>query len=326
MMYRIFLRRTLLGMALFMSAAIASAQAFPSKPIRILVGFAPGGGADLIARLYADQLSKTLGTPVIVENKPGAYERLAYQALAAAPADGYTLLLTSQGSLMMPGIRPDWPYNIRNLTHVAKVGEAEAVFVVKKGFPAKTLPEFIAYAKKNPGKLNYGSAGMGAGNHLLTEYLMSVTGISMTHVPFKGDGDVIRELAAGNIDFGITVFPVGAPFVADGRVQGLIVTGTRRMPFLPNVPSLAEDGIEDSLKTYGMYSIFPVLGPPGMPPEVTRVLNEAFTKISRMPEVVHRLEGAQLRAASATPEELTRYITREVTRWSELGKKLDIKF
>ena len=326
MMHHVSLKRLLVGLAACLVAMLAQAQSFTGKPIRILVGYAPGGGADLIARVYGEKLQELLGTSVIVENKTGAFEQLASQPVMLAAPDGHTLWLGTAGALTMgPGVRTNLPYDVlKSFTHVAKIGQVEAAFMIKKDIPANTLVEFIAYAKQNPGKLNYASAGVGSGNHLLTEYLMGMTNITMTHIPYKGDADVIRELAGGGVDFGIPTVATGAPFALDGRVKAIAVTGSQRARPLPNVPSLVEDGGVEGLKSYGTYSIYALLGPAGMPPAVTNALSDALKKISAMPDVIQKLETANVMAAYASPTELKQYIEREVTKWKEVGKKVKI--
>ena len=321
------IKKLAVGVALTCVTALASAQGFAGKPIRILVGYTPGGGADVIARIYAEKLQIVLGTPVIVENKPGAFEQLAAQPVVNAPPDGHTLWLGTAGALTMgPGVRANMPYDIlKSFTHVAKVGEVEAVFTVRKDIPASNLPEFIAYVRKNPGKLNYASAGVGAGNHLLTEYFMQKASLSMMHVPYKGDADVIRELAGGTVDFGIVTVATATPFIQDGRVKALAVTGSQRAKALPNVPSLAEQGVVDALKNYGTYSIYALLAPANVPQPVTTALNEALARISAMPDVVQKLEAANLRAATSSPADLRQYIDQEVTKWREVGKKVKLE-
>lgn len=319
--------RLALAAAAVAVATLAQAQNFTVKPIRILVGYAPGGGADLIARIYGEKLQELLKTTVIVENKPGAFEQFAAQPVVAAPPDGHTLWLGTSGALTMgPGVRPTIPYDIlKSFTHVGKVGDVEAVFTIRKDIPANTFPEFIAYAKQNPGKLNYASAGVGSGNHLLTEYIMGLLHISMTHIPYRGDADVVREIAGGSADFGIPTVATGSPFVKDGRIKALVVTGSQRAKALPNVPSLVEDGAVDPLKNYGTYAIYALLGPAGMPPAVTNALNEALVKISTMPDVVQRLEAANVRASATSPGDLKQYIEQEVAKWKEVGKRVKIE-
>lgn len=321
------LARIAAGATAIVLATAAQGQAFAGKPVRILVGYAPGGGADLIARVYGEKLQEILGTPVVVENKPGAFEFLAAQPVMNAAPDGHTLWLGTAGALTMgPGVRQSIAYDVmKNFTHVGKLGQVEAVVTIRKDIPASTWAEFVSYAKQNPGKLNYASAGVGSGNHLLTEYLMNAADISMTHIPYKGDADVVRELAGGTADFGIPTVATGSPFIRDGRVKALVVTGTQRAKALPNVPSLAEDGGIPALKSYGTYSIYALLGPAGMPPATTSTLSEALKKISQMPDVVQKLEAANLTAAWASPTELRSYIEGEVAKWKEVGKKVKVE-
>jgi tripartite-type tricarboxylate transporter receptor subunit TctC len=314
------------GAAACLFAMLAHAQSFAGKPIRILVGYAPGGGADLISRVYGEKLQELLGTSVVVENKPGAFELFAAQPVMTSAPDGHTLWLGTTGALTMgPGVRTNVPYDVlKSFTHIGKIGEVEAVFVIKKDIPANTWAEFVAYAKQNPGKLNYASAGVGSGNHLLTEYLMGLTNITMAHIPYRGDADVVREVAGGGADFGIPTVATGSPFVKDGRVKALVVTGMQRAKALPNVPSLAEDGGVDALKSYGTYAIYALLAPAGTPPAVTNALSEALKKISAMPDVIQKLETANVRASWSSPSDLKQYLEKEVAKWKEVGKKVKV--
>lgn len=319
-------RRLLLGAGACLLASVAHAQDFSQKPVRIIVGFAAGGLSDLIARVYAEKLQTILGTPVIVENKPGAFEQLAFQTIISAPPDGHTLGLGHVGSLvMMPAVRKDLPYDVRtSFTMIGKLGEVYAAFSVRKDLPVNTFPEFVEYAKRNPGKLNYGSAGMGAGSHMLTEYVQQLTGISMTHIPFKGDADVARELTAGTIDFGILTVGTATPFVRNGNIKALVVTGAQRQKSLPSVPSVAEDGVVEPLKNYGVYGFYALMGPAGMQPAIVKTLNEAVAKVAAMPDVVQRLEASSLSVATATPAEFMQYVDKETAKWREAGKNIKL--
>ncbi len=307
-------------------ALSVGAESFAGKPVKIIVGYSPGGGADLIARTYADKLQAILDTPVIVENKAGAFEQIAAQTVLASAPDGHTLWLGTTGALTMgPGVRTTVPYDvIKNFTPVGKIGEVDAVFTINNSIPANSMAEFVAYAKQNPNKLYYASAGVGSGNHLLTEYIMNLTGITMLHVPYKGDVDVVREVATGRAQFGIPTIATGAPWVQEGKLKALAVTGAERAKALPNVPSLAEDGGIEPLKAYGVYAIYALLGPVGMPPATTKTLNDAITKVSLMPDVRQKLEAANLRASASTSDELRQYLEREIARWKEVGKKVKI--
>ena len=308
-------------MPLVMTSALA--QEYPSRPIRLVVGYGAGGTADGTARVYAERLTGILKVPVIVENKPGAYEQLAAQAVLSAPADGYTLWWGTTGALTMgPGIRSNIPYDVvKNFVQIGKIAEVEAVLAVKKDSPINSLSELINYAKANPRKLFYTSAGIGSGNHLLTEYIMDKTGIKMDHVPYKSDADVARELTAGSVDFGIPVAGVAVPFVKDGKFKAIAVTGTQRLKALPNVPTMGEQ--VPSLNI-GVYAIYGLLAPAGTPPAVAAKLSEAFNKVAEMPEVVARLEGMSVKPATSSPNEFRQYLESEGRRWRELGKALNI--
>ncbi|RZL88933.1 MAG: tripartite tricarboxylate transporter substrate binding protein [Variovorax sp.] len=292
----------------------------------MLVGFGPGGGTDNIARLYAVKLQEILNTPVIVENKPGASEVLAAQPVMAAAPDGYTLWLGTGSALAQgPGVRKDLPYDpLKNFTPVALVADGEAVLSVRPGVPAHSLGELIAYAKANPGKLNYGSAGVGAGNHLLAEYISLMTGISMVHVPYKSDVEVTRDAVAGNVDFALTTVAITRPFVTEGKLRALAVTGNQRLKTLPDVPSVAESGVPE-LRSMGSYTFFGLMGPTGLPPAVVQRLSDAINQIAAMPDVGQRMrEGFMFEPTSSTPAGSRQYIERELTKWRELGKNLKV--
>ena len=301
----------------------ALAQEYPNRPIKLVVGYGAGGTADVTARIYAEKLQAILKQPVIVDNKPGAYEQIAAQAVLSSPPDGYTLWWGTTGALTMgPGIRPSTPYDvINNFTQIGKIAEVEAILAVKKDSPINSLPDLIKYAKANPGKLFYGSAGVGSGNHLLTEYVMNQTGIKMEHVPFKSDADVARELAAGQVDFGIPVAGVAIPFAKDGKFKAIAVTGTQRLKVLPNVPTMGE---EVATLNLGVYAIYGLLAPVGTPPAVVRTLSDAFNKVAEMPDVVSRLEPMSVKPAASNPTDFRQYLDSEGKRWRDLGKTLNI--
>lgn len=307
-------------------AAAAGAQQFPSRPIRILIGFGPGGGTDNISRLYAQKLQEILNTPVIVENRPGASELLAAQPVVAAVPDGHTLWLGTGSALAQgPGVRKDLPYDpLKNFSHVALVAEGEAVLTVRPSVPVRTLPELLAYAKANPGKLNYGSAGVGAGNHLLGEYVQMMTGISAVHVPYKSDLEVVRDAVAGNVDFAFTTLSLTLPFIQDGRLRPIAVTGSERLKSLPEVPSVAETGVPE-LKAMGSYTFFGLVGPAGMPPAVVQRLNEAINRIAVMPDVSQRMREQFLwQPTTSTPVSFRQHMEKELAKWRELGKNLKV--
>jgi len=306
-------------------AMAAQAQQYPSRPIRILVGFGAGGATDTVARMYAAKLQELLNVSVVVENRTGAQELLALQPMAAAAPDGYTLaLLTSSALAQAPAVRTDIPYDpLKDLTPIARVAEAEAILAVRNTLPVASLSEFIQYAQARPGQLNYGTAGVGAGNHLLTEYMQMLTGIEMVHVPYKSDADVVREIAAGTIDFGIPVTVIAVPFALDGKIKAIAVTGSERLKALPTLASVGEGAVRE-LKNLGVYAFYGLVGPAGLPEEIVQTLNAAFTQIAQMPDVAQRFEMLNLRPGFGTAAAFRDGMARELQRWREVGKNLTI--
>lgn len=315
----------LVAMLSMCSISFAQAQGYPSRPIRILVGFGAGGGTDTVARLYAQKLSMVLNSPVVVENKPGAMQLLAAQPLLAAAPDGHTLwLATSSALIQTPGVRDDLPYDpLKSLTYIAQLAEVDGVFVVRQGLPIGSMRELISYAKANPGKLNYGSAGVGSGNHLLTEYIRLLTGTAMVHIPYKNDADVARELMAGTIDFAVVGSGSVMQFVEDGKLKPIGVAGVRRTKALPNVPTAAESGV-DELKSLGAYVTYGLVGPAGMPASVVQTLNEALNRVARMPDVAQQFERLHFQPRTGTAADFRSETERELAIWRKVGKNLKL--
>jgi tripartite-type tricarboxylate transporter receptor subunit TctC len=227
---------------------------------------------------------------------------------------------------MGPGVRTDIPYDvIKSFSHVGKIGEVNAVIAVKNDLPVSSLAELVNYAKANPGKLFYGSAGVGSGSHLLAEYIASEAGIKMSHVPYKGDIDVVRELTTGTVDFGIITVTQALPYINDRKFKAIAVTGVQRATPLPNVPTIGEAGIEP-LKTMGVYSIYALLGPSGMPPATTQAFNDALRKVAVMPDVTQRFDAIFVKPNISSPAELRAYLESEHAKWRALAGKLNIQF
>lgn len=315
-----------LGCAAFAPAENAHAQPFPSRPIKILIGYGAGGTTDTLSRFYALKLQEILNTPVIIDNKPGASELLAAQPVMNAPPDGYTLWMGTGGGLAQnPGVRKDLPYDIlKNFTPVALIAEAEAVMLVKPEVPVNTLAELIAYGKANPGKLNYGSGGIGSGNHLWMEYLISITGARFTHIPYKSEAEITRDMMAGNVDLSMLTAQIAAPLIKEGKLKPIAVTGSQRLKSMPNVPSFAEAGVPE-IKSTDSYTFFALMGPAGMPAPVVQKLNEVFNKVSAQPEVDQRVrETMQLRPKAVTADQYRQVLEREVGKWRELSKTVKI--
>lgn len=307
-------------------ASSATAQQFPSRPIRLVLGYGAGGGTDNLARLYARHLQEAFGVPVVVDNRPGASEILAVTAVRSARPDGYTVWMATGGALSLgPAVRTDLPYEpLQDFTHIALLAEADAVLVVRPNIPVRSLGELISHAKANPGKLNYGSGGVGSGNHLQTEYLMSATGISMTHIPYRSDAELMQAILAGNVDVGMVIAQFVVSYISDNALRPLAVTGSQRMSPLPDVPTIAEVGGPE-LSGMGSYTFFGVLGPTGMPPALVQSLNDAINKVAVVPEVDRTMRERLLyRPVVASPSDFRRYLERELMKWRELGQKVRI--
>ena len=303
----------------------AAAQPLSDKPIRLMVGYSPGGGMDSLARLYAAKLPELLKVPVIVENRPGASEILAAQPVMRAPPDGHTLWIGSGGALVQgPGVRTDLPYDpIKDFTPIALIADGEAVFLVKKDSPLNSMGDLIAYARANPGKLAYGSAGMGSGSHLTAEYILALTGASALHVPYKGEADSVRDNIAGNLDVSMAMVATAVPLIKDGKLKPLGVTGTRRINALPALSTIAESGVPE-LKDVGSYTFYALMGPAGMAPDLVKQLNDAFNKVAQMPEVAQRLRDVSLRPGSGSPEAFRKQLQEDLAKWQKLRGKVKV--
>ena len=315
--------------ALGMTAALSfpsAAQQFPSKAIRILVAFGPGGTTDSVARLYGQKMSELLKTPVIVENRPGGNQLTAIRALQNSSPDGYTLYLGTGSSLVQnPALRKELPYDpLKDFTPIGLAVTNPGVVYVNPDLPVHSIDELVAYSAAHPGKLNYGSAGIGTAGHLGIEALMSVTGMKLTHVPYKSDADAIREAMVGTVQVGMMPTLNAVPFIKAGKIRAIAVTTMQRVLELPDVPSLTESGIK-GLTALDPHTFEGFVGPAGMSPSVVATLNEAVNKISGMPDVAARVrENLHSEPATSTPSSFREFIEKEIATWKELGKTVKL--
>lgn len=296
----------------------ATAQdAWPSKPITLLVGFAPGGGTDLIARQIAPRLSQLLGQPVIIENRPGASGTIATAAGAKAKPDGYTLLLGHVSSnAMVPAIMPKLPFTAaRDFTPITFIGSVPQVVVVPPGSPAKTLQEFTALARAKPGALNYASSGAGTQQHFAAELFQQATGTTMVHVPYKGSGAALADLMAGQVDVNFDTVPTVLQQIKAGRLRALAVTTRERVASLPEVPTLNESGVSG----YEIGAWYMLLGPAGLPQPLVNRLSDAMNKTLQTPDVRDKLVGLGTDIAGGTPAQANDYLQTEISRWAKLA-------
>ncbi|MCX7962640.1 MAG: tripartite tricarboxylate transporter substrate binding protein [Burkholderiales bacterium] len=314
-----------LALATAVAGTQAGAQAFPQpgRPIRVLVGFAAGGGTDIQARLVAPKLGEALGAPVIVENKPGAATMLAAAEVAKSPPDGHTLLYTFNGAFAQnPHTQAHVPYDpFRDFTPISLGSRGSQVLVVHESIPATSVRELVAWAKANPGKLNIASFGTGTSSHIFAEMLMRQIGVEMVHVPYKGAGDAMKDLLAGRVQLMFDAATTGIQNANTGKVRLIGVVAPQRSPFLPNVPTLAEQGLKgiDLVGWLGWY------GPANLPREIVQKLNAALAKALAHPEVKAGFEKGAYEAVSSTPEELAALTRQSYEEWGRVVRALGIK-
>ncbi|HSV59530.1 MAG TPA: tripartite tricarboxylate transporter substrate binding protein [Variovorax sp.] len=320
-------RALLLGaLAAAISAGVQAQADFPSRPIKVIVGFGAGGTADTIARLYGQKMAEVLHTPVVIDNKPGGNQMAAIRALQASAPDGYTLYAATKSSLTQnPGLRKDIGYDpLKDFSLIGLATTVPGLMFVNTELPVRSIDELVAYAKAHPGKLNYASAGVGSADHLATEALMSITGVQMTHIPYKSGADEIRETIAGNVHFVITPMVSAIPFVKSGKIRPLAVTAAQRAPQLPDVPSVTETGIQ-GLAQLQPHTFIAFAGPASMPPLVVERLNAAINKVSAMPEVAALLRDAHgSEPATSTPASFRQLVEADIARWRAFGKSVKL--
>lgn len=302
---------------LICTAASAWAQApRAADGIRLLVGFAAGGGTDVAARLVAEPLAKKLGTPVVVENRPGAGGVLAMTELKRAAPDGKTVLMSSTGTLVMLPHLQKVPFDIdKDISYVGTVVQFPLVIVVPASLGPKTLREFVEYVKQNPGKLSYSSAGIGSGNHFAAEVLKKETGIDLTHVPYKGDSAALPDLMEGRIALHVMNIQVALQHIRSGKLVALAVTGPARAPDLPQVPTVAQAGypaVEQAPWTA-------VIGPPGMSPELTTRLSVALNEVLADPELRKRFAALGQDVVPRSPAETRSFVASENARYKTIA-------
>jgi tripartite-type tricarboxylate transporter receptor subunit TctC len=314
-------RRALAALAL--SAPLALwAQAFPSRPISLVVPNPPGGLVDTSARLAGDSLAKVIGQSVVIENKPGASGNLAYQTVARGAKDGHTLLVSYSGyHIANPILMDKLPWDLKDLSPVGLITVATNVVAVHPSVPANTLREFIAYAKANPDKLNYASQGNGSVSHIGTEIFKMQTGAQMTHVPYKGSGQAIADVLAGQVQVFITTPPSVMQHVQAGKLKALAVTGKTRHPGMPQVPTVAEAG----LSNFELESWVALYAPAGTPREVVNKLTTDLKRAMELPETRQRADAAGIEVRYLTPAETTRVLERETADWAKAIKAANIR-
>lgn len=318
--------RTALALAAGVLLSVSvQAQNFPSKPIRIVMGFPAGGPLDQHARLLSDKLQAELGQPIVVDYKPGAGGAVAAQDVMKAPADGHTLMIANTGVMVInPAIYPKLPYQtLKDFTPIARTAMQPLALLVNKDVPVKTLPEFISYAKAHPGKVNFGSAGNGGISHLVPEMLKTAAGIDMLHVPYKGSAPAFTDLMGGQVQFMAESIPQAAAYHKQGKVRALAVTSKERNPALPDVPTAIESG----LKGFEVVGFYGFLAPAGTPKPVVNRLSQAFEKVMNNPDVRERMVSQGANPDFMNADKFAQFLQAELPRWAKAvkdsGTKMD---
>lgn len=304
-----------------LAAGQAQAQPYPSKPVRVIVASAPGGGADFVARLMSGKLSEALGQQVFVENRSGAGSTIGYEYGVKSAPDGYTLTMITGSYSINPSLYPVRFDPLKDFTPIIWVARGPYVIVVHPSLPVRTTRELIALAKARPGAITYGSSGQGAIVHLTTELFLYMAGVKMTHVPYKGGGPAMTDLLAGQIQLVFATAPVGLPQVKAGRLRALAVTTSERVPAEPNIPTVAESGVPG----YEVTNWHGLIGPRGLSRPVVERLNAEVAKILRQKEMEERLQSDGLAPAGGTPEQLYEQIRKELDLWRGVVQRAGIK-
>ena len=315
-----------LCMAPVLLAANARAQdaaAFPGKTIRVIVPAAPGGGADIIARLFAPPLSRSLGQNVVVDNRPGAANIIGTELVAKSPADGYTLLLGTTGGLANnPLLYLKLPYDsLRDFAPVSNVANSAFVLVVHPSMPVKTVPELVALAKRKPGELSYASWGKGSSTHLATMLLTTRAQLDFVHVPYKGSGHMMPDMIAGNVQMAFDSMLSSVPYVKAGRLRALGVTALKTAAVLPGVPTIASAGFEG----FEAGSWYGFLAPAKTSPQIVSKLNGEMLKALKLPEVLDRMASLGTDPLGTTPAEFSEQIKADLAKWAKVVQAAGIK-
>jgi tripartite-type tricarboxylate transporter receptor subunit TctC len=316
--------RTFFGCALAVLVSSAPAQDYPHKPIRLVAPFSPGGATDVLARIVGQKLFDRLGQPVIVENRVGAGGNIGAELIAKAAPDGYALLMGGVPHAIGVSLYSKLGYDLtKDLAAVAEIASFPSMIVLHPSLPAKSVRELIALAKARPGQLNFGSAGNGSPNHLALELFDTMAGVKMTHIPYKGAGQVVGDLIAGQLQLASMGLPVAMPHLQSGKLRAIAVTGAARSPLLADIPTVAEAG----LPGFDVTSWYGVFGPAALPRDIVVRLNNEIGAAINSAELKERLAALGAEPSRKTPEQFARYVREEIVKWAKVvrdsGAKLD---
>ena len=303
-------------------AAAHGQSAYPQKPIRLIAPFAPGGGTDILARLFGQEMSETLGQPVIVDNRGGAGGTIGTDIAAKAPPDGYTLILVSGSHAINPGLYRKLPYDsVNDFAPITQIAASPGILVVNPSLPVKSVKDLIALARAKPGQINYASAGSGTPPHLAGELFKVMAKIDMVHVPYKGNAPAFTDVIGGQVSLIFPTMPSAMPFIKSGRLRPVAVTSARRSPAAPEIPTIAESG----LPGYEAISWYGVLAPARTPPQIVARLHEVLVSAIRAPDMQEKLAAQGLELVGNTPQQFSAVIRSEIAKWAKVVKASNAK-
>jgi tripartite-type tricarboxylate transporter receptor subunit TctC len=310
--------------ALLAVSTLAAAQPYPAKPIRLVVGFAPGGAADTVARVFQDPLTRALGQPVVVDNRPGAGSSIAAEHVAKSAPDGYTMLIASPSSILVnPLISPRAGFQpLKDLAPISRVSSSPLILAVNPGTGVSSVKELIAHAKKNPGKLNFATSGNGSAPHLAAVLFQRLAGVEMEHIPFKGGAPAVQSVLAGDTQLSFATPPSVLPLVQAGRLRALAVTSRAPTPLVPGVPGMAEAGLPD----YEISFWYGFFVPAGTPAEAVRKLFDATSQVLKLPQTAQMLarDGTET-ASSKSPADYAAFLATDAKLWERIVREGNVK-
>ena len=314
----------LAGAAVFAATSPARAQeAYPSKPIRLVVPYPPGGASDVTARLLGQKMTESWGQQVVIDNRPGANGILALEHVARQPADGYTLLLANLGpNAINPAVYSKLPYDpVKDFAAITLTTLVPQVLVVAPGFEAKTLKDLLDYARANPGKLNYGNGGNGSSNHLGVELMASLAGVTLTAVPYKGDAQAMTDAMSGQVALTLPTVVAATPHIRSGKLRPLAVGTKTRVASLPDVPTMQEAGVPG----YESFSWGGVMAPAGTPAAIVSRLHAELVRILKLPDIQEKMAGLGATVSAAGPAEFSAFLQAEIRKWDAVAKRANIR-
>ncbi|HXU40939.1 MAG TPA: tripartite tricarboxylate transporter substrate binding protein [Burkholderiales bacterium] len=313
--------RWLFGSLLLAFSVASPAQQYPTKPVRIVVPFAPGGGSDFIARFMAQRLTAGLGQQVIVENKPGAGGMLGITQGVQSPADGYTLTLIASSYTVNPSIYKFTFDPVSDITPIIQLSQGPLLVVVRPSLPVKSTQDLIALAKAKPGQLNFASSGQGSVIHMATELFQSMAGVKMNHIPYKGTGPALTDTIGGQTDVFFSSTATAVPHVQSGKLRAIAVTTAKRIPALPDVPTVGESGV----KGYDVVLWHGLIGPKGLPRPIVNRINAEATKALKVKETADQLQSDGVAPAGGSPEQFLAQIKKEIGVWRKVAADAGVK-